>query len=415
MESELKTENGDSLVALIRTIVKVMKKEIVKNLGTILGKKPKRRPRLCYECRRKGHLARSCPSLRNQDLRLMEMHRVDVGEMNCDFFERDLRCRKEKVRDNERAMKALVRIKGEHAEMAIRISSCTNKMSVKYAKRLGFTWKCLDNRISDRMGDEFVGYIPDVDVAVCGVSVNQPFYVVRELTSDIVLGMPWVARSRCNIQCKDGQCRYTIESGSKKATFEVTDEPTKGVKVESEHQIMDNIVDIRSYYKERKKDTKLNGEVRDVEIFRCVEVEGKRFVGDVESDEPSKANSDHRAETDNKGVNGKGRSLNNNCHDPLRKQWMKRHMMFMNNRIRDPAWLRNPEHRLINMYGVTTIVNQKVNWSHAVSYNGEKIEFLKRLYLDHMIGCDGVVNATFGSRLTIRKLGGMMLGINDLL
>ncbi|CAG8815473.1 13004_t:CDS:1, partial [Racocetra fulgida] len=28
-------------------------------------------------------------------------------------------------------------------------------------------------------------------------------------------------------------------------TFEVTDGPTKGVKIESKHQIMDNIVDIR--------------------------------------------------------------------------------------------------------------------------------------------------------------------------
>ncbi|CAG8754395.1 15509_t:CDS:1, partial [Gigaspora rosea] len=99
------------------------------------------------------------------------------------------------------------------------------------------------------------------------------------------------------------------------------------------------------------------------------------------------SSSDCRAEADDRVVNDESRSLNNNCRDFLMKQWMKKHMMFMNNQIANPAWQRNSEHHLIKMYGVTTIVDRRVNLSHAVSCNGEKIEFFKRLYLDQIAGC----------------------------
>ncbi|CAG8823875.1 25602_t:CDS:2, partial [Gigaspora margarita] len=39
--------------------------------------------------------------------------------------------------------------------------------------------------------------------------------------------------------------------------------------------------------------------------------------------------------------------------------------------------------------------------------NMEKINFMKRLYLDHVIGCDGLEHAMFGSRFDVRKLGRM--------
>lgn len=118
-------------------------------------------------------------------------------------------------------------------------------------------------------------------------------------------------------------------------------------------------------------------------------------VGDERVVEFGGSSSDRR-KTDNRVVNDVGRILNSDCRDFL-----------LNNRIRDPAWLRSSEHRLIKMHGVATIVGRKVNWSHAVLCNDEKISFIKRLYLDHLIGYEGPEHIIFGSRLDVRKLGRM--------
>ncbi|CAG8593309.1 443_t:CDS:2 [Ambispora leptoticha] len=59
------------------------------------------------------------------------------------------------------------------------------------------------------------------------------------------------------------------------------------------------------------------------------------------------------------------------------------------------------------MFGVTAVIGRRTNWNQVVSCSGERIEFLKRLYLDHVVGCDRLENTIFGSRLDVRKLGRM--------
>ncbi|KAF0415744.1 hypothetical protein F8M41_007574 [Gigaspora margarita] len=73
-------------------------------------------------------------------------------------------------------------------------------------------------------------------------------------------------------------------------------------------------------------------------------------VGDERVVEFGGSSSDRR-KTDNRVVNDVGRILNSDCRDFL-----------LNNRIRDPAWLRSSEHRLIKMHGVATIVGRKANF-----------------------------------------------------
>ncbi|CAG8696971.1 7132_t:CDS:2 [Racocetra persica] len=41
---------------------------------------------------------------------------------------------------------------------------------------------------------EVIEYISGIDVVVYGVGVNQPFYIIQELASDIVLEISWVIK-----------------------------------------------------------------------------------------------------------------------------------------------------------------------------------------------------------------------------
>ncbi|CAG8826356.1 5509_t:CDS:2, partial [Racocetra persica] len=55
-------ENENSLMSLIEIIVEMVMKEVVKNLKEVRFKQWKnRRSRLCYECRKMGHIACFCP------------------------------------------------------------------------------------------------------------------------------------------------------------------------------------------------------------------------------------------------------------------------------------------------------------------------------------------------------------------
>ncbi|CAG8792548.1 10136_t:CDS:1, partial [Racocetra persica] len=54
-------ENENSLMSLIEMIVEMVTKEVVKNLKEVRFKQWKnRRSRLCYKCRKVGHIARFC-------------------------------------------------------------------------------------------------------------------------------------------------------------------------------------------------------------------------------------------------------------------------------------------------------------------------------------------------------------------
>ncbi|CAG8450528.1 14055_t:CDS:2, partial [Dentiscutata heterogama] len=474
-------KNGNRLVPLIKEIIELVTNEVVNNLKTVQVKY--RRPRLCYNCRKPGHLAKSC----TKECRIGNGC-ADVRWMDAEINGERIEHVKEKGKIGDSIRGTFVKINEKAAKASIRFSSSVNKMSMKYAKGKGLTWKWLDKKRipSNNTNNEFVGYIPDVKVDVCDVSIYQTFYVVRTLTPNIVLGMPWIAKSSCNIQWKNGQCHYAIESGLKKATFIMNDQLAKGEKVDNEnndgmendlvdvrcvqselmknddgkkkkrivsvmnkrvtnqtkglnfknipidescdeescrdkHHVYDcesmmetekgekDITDMRSTVNELEKngtkgeetgvkndevtmcgiDVHMNNEKEEdiIKIFGDKATQENEILPDVESRGSS---SDGRAKTDNRVVNGEGKTLNNDCRNSLMEQWVKKRMMFMNNRIRDPAWLRNSEHRLIKMYGITTVMNRKVDWNHAVSCDGEKVEFLKRLYLDHIIGNDGL-------------------------
>ncbi|CAG8721046.1 17662_t:CDS:2 [Gigaspora rosea] len=58
----------------------------------------------------------------------------------------------------------------------------------------------------------------------------------------------------------------------------------------------------------------------------------------------------------------------------------------------------------MKMGGATTIKGQKVNHNHVTLHDGEKVEFYKHLYLDHIIGCEGVESIIFGVISTYESL-----------
>ncbi|CAG8702348.1 12230_t:CDS:2, partial [Racocetra persica] len=112
-------ESQDGLTMMIRNIVEMITAEVMRNLKVMRRKGVSHRPRLCYECRKPGYLARNCP-----------VQKFGKGSL------------------------------------------------VKSLK--GSSIGGIDN---------VIGCVSCADVVVCGVGVNQMFYIVRELTSDVVLGM----------------------------------------------------------------------------------------------------------------------------------------------------------------------------------------------------------------------------------
>ncbi|CAG8810021.1 10477_t:CDS:2, partial [Dentiscutata erythropus] len=183
----------------LKYIVETVVREVTKSLKT--SQKKRHMSRLCYVCRRKGHMAHSCPLKdqghdRSLNNKLMEVRRVDVGEKKCN--ER----REEKFKDNDKMVRKMVKINGEFAETLIRVSSNVNKISVKYAKRVGFTWKRLNKRNNSRMDDGCIGFIHGVEVVVNDAKFVQKFHVMKDLSVDVVLGKPWFAALRYRCESK---------------------------------------------------------------------------------------------------------------------------------------------------------------------------------------------------------------------
>ncbi|CAG8700903.1 9371_t:CDS:2 [Dentiscutata erythropus] len=161
----------------------------------------------------------------------------------------------------------MVKINGEFAEASIKVSSSINKISIKYVKKRGLTWKCLNKINSGCMDDGFIGYIHGVEVDVKGVKAVQKFYIKCGLLSDIVLGMLWIVKTRCSFAWKDEKCHYTIESGNKKATFVIFDENIqdeyvmdRGNMIKNDAQRGNEFVDIRCVKGDLSKDDDINDE-----------------------------------------------------------------------------------------------------------------------------------------------------------
>ncbi|CAG8508629.1 11205_t:CDS:2 [Dentiscutata heterogama] len=117
----------------------------------------------------------------------MEVRRIHINENeNIECRKRNTKVSnrmKEKVDNNNEAVKK-VKINGEFAKASIRLSLPLNLMSMRYVRSKGLTWKRFNE------DDEVVGCVPGVEIDVDGVIVVEEFYVMHELTSDVILGMP---------------------------------------------------------------------------------------------------------------------------------------------------------------------------------------------------------------------------------
>ncbi|CAG8640138.1 921_t:CDS:2, partial [Dentiscutata heterogama] len=147
-------------------------------------------------------------------------------------------------------MKRVVKINGQSAKASIRTSLGVNLISINYVEKKGLTWK------HPNKDNEVVGYVPSAEVDIDGVKVDQKFHVKRELGCDVILGMPWVMKTRCSFEWKDGKCYCMIRTGFEKATFEISDENldeyamNKGNIMKSDDQRENEFVDIRCIERE---------------------------------------------------------------------------------------------------------------------------------------------------------------------
>ena len=82
----MKMEGIDLLVSLVENMVKIVT-EVLKNLKSKQVKRHRYKPRLCYVCRRKGHLAHDCPDQMKhkqseRGIVISENRRVNADESN---------------------------------------------------------------------------------------------------------------------------------------------------------------------------------------------------------------------------------------------------------------------------------------------------------------------------------------------
>ncbi|CAG8767375.1 17619_t:CDS:2, partial [Racocetra persica] len=109
--------------------------------------------------------------------------------------------KRRKFKDNDEIVRKMVKINREFAEASIRVSLNVNKISVKYAKRIGFTWKHSNKRNNSHMDDGYIGFIHSIEVVINDERFVQKFHIMKVLPVDVALGMPWFAafRYRCKL------------------------------------------------------------------------------------------------------------------------------------------------------------------------------------------------------------------------
>ncbi|RIB14362.1 hypothetical protein C2G38_2040258 [Gigaspora rosea] len=129
---------------------------------------------------------------------------------------------------------------------------------MKYAKEKGFTWK---RSIED---NEIVGHISSVEVNVASVKVVQKFHVKHGLCCDVILGIPWVAKTKCSFELKNIKCCCTIRSSYDEMMFVILKEAI----------IDENVVDKDCVMKKRNYNGRVN-DVVDVRSIRNVLKKGK--------------------------------------------------------------------------------------------------------------------------------------------
>ncbi|CAG8834653.1 1636_t:CDS:2, partial [Racocetra persica] len=117
---------------------------------------------------------------------------VEFRSKNYERLNYNNKDKMERKTDSNMMKKKLIKINRQLAKALINTSLSINLISMKYVKKRRHTWKYLKKESTiGLVGVEVIGYISSINVVVCSISINQPFYIIQKLASDIVLGMPW--------------------------------------------------------------------------------------------------------------------------------------------------------------------------------------------------------------------------------
>ncbi|RIB11925.1 hypothetical protein C2G38_2202170 [Gigaspora rosea] len=329
----------ERLISLVENVVKVVV-EIVKVLTVKQAKQHRYRPRLCYACRKSGHLARSCPS------HVQTVDKMEGTDQNW----------------------------------------CGKKNHYKKVKK----------DTNPKGKDQDVRSFRFVDVKNGNVKKNKKvdaMYIDKDEGKNMII----------NLVNYDEVCEMNKE-------FKYLPKPDEEMTRDIEH--CDEVSENRA---EVMRETPLAVITR-IETFDNY-VEGAK---------------DRLGACDNGGNASKitGNTLGtgfSRMQCSIKKQRLKGEII-LNNRGGIFRSLYYSSRKLIKKINVKTIGNSfssevykgfkggldwgklsidgKMNIRHIRSGDKRRIDFYKRLYLNHMIGCDSLEHAIFGSRLTKnRKIG----------
>ncbi|CAG8444719.1 14804_t:CDS:2 [Dentiscutata heterogama] len=289
---------------------------------------------------------------RSLNNKVMDICHIEVGRKDCEGLKRRGKVKMGRIGDgknneNNRTLGKIVKVNKRFTKASIRLSSSLNLRSVRYARSIGITWKHLNE------DDKVVGCVSSVEIDVDSVEI---------------------VKTRCGFEWRDGKCCCLVRSDNDETMFVISQESKIDETIDDEYYVMkenngrrkSNIADVRCILIAMRNDNvnvrciksrlmKYDGIDNKGKKNRNVNVSDKRksnqnnVIKEYQNNNDEKvikfggSSSDCRVRTDSGVVNDENRSLNNNCHNSLIKQWM-RHMRFMNNWIRDTAWLRKSEH-----------------------------------------------------------------------
>lgn len=136
----------------------------------------------------------------------------------------------------------VVTLNREKMDALIDPRSRLNLMHERYTKRRGLVWRSVNRkgRMANDSVSNFLGYIPNVEVKAEGVRVVQGFYIMGSASFDVLLGMPWIAASRCDLKWRNNQYWCLITSSYKEVSFIATTVPESWMSRNEEDNELEN-------------------------------------------------------------------------------------------------------------------------------------------------------------------------------
>ncbi|CAG8555682.1 35892_t:CDS:2, partial [Racocetra persica] len=92
-----------------------------------------------------------------------------------------------------------------------------------------------------------LNYVSGIEIDIDSVKIVQEFYVKHELVSNVVLGMSWIVKTRCDFKWKDRKYCCMIQSNNDETMFVILEE----------FEIYKNIVDKDYRIKENDDEKKV--------------------------------------------------------------------------------------------------------------------------------------------------------------